>query len=47
MSIVGSRRATSYGREVARSLGHELATAGRTVISGWRSAEGRDESAAA
>lgn len=28
VSIVGSRRATSYGREVARSLGHEL-TAGR------------------
>src|SRR3954468_14338676 len=34
VSIVGSRRATSYGREVARSLGHELAAAGTTVISG-------------
>jgi DNA protecting protein DprA len=31
---VGSRRATSYGREVARGLGHELAADGLTVISG-------------
>jgi len=34
VSIVGSRRGTSYGREVARSLGNELAAAGTTVISG-------------
>lgn len=34
VSIVGSRRGTSYGREVARSLGHGLAAAGTTVISG-------------
>jgi DNA processing protein len=34
VSIVGSRRATTYGREVARSLGHELAADGAAVISG-------------
>jgi DNA processing protein len=34
VSIVGARRATSYGREVARSLGHELAAGGAAVISG-------------
>jgi DNA processing protein len=34
VTIVGSRRATSYGREVARDLGRELATAGLVVISG-------------
>jgi DNA protecting protein DprA len=34
VSIVGSRRATSYGREIARSLGRDLACAGRTVVSG-------------
>lgn len=34
VSIVGSRRATSYGREVARVLGYELAKAGKAVISG-------------
>ena len=34
VSIVGARRATSYGREVARNLGQDLATAGLTVISG-------------
>lgn len=34
VSIVGSRRATSYGREVARSLGHELAAGGAAVIGG-------------
>jgi DNA processing protein len=34
ITIVGSRRATSYGREVARDLGRELATAGLIVISG-------------
>jgi DNA processing protein len=34
VTIVGSRRATTYGREVARNLGRELATAGLVVISG-------------
>ncbi len=34
VAIVGARRASSYGREVARSLGHELAAAGLTVLSG-------------
>lgn len=34
VSIVGSRQATSYGREVARSLGHDLAAGGAAVISG-------------
>jgi DNA processing protein len=34
VTIVGSRRATSYGREVARGLGRELAQSGLTVISG-------------
>jgi DNA processing protein len=34
VAIVGARRATSYGREVARTLGHDLAEAGVTVISG-------------
>jgi DNA processing protein len=34
VTIVGSRRATSYGREVARSLGNELACAGAVVVSG-------------
>jgi DNA processing protein len=34
VSIVGSRRATSYGREIARSLGRDLACAGRAVVSG-------------
>jgi DNA processing protein len=34
VTIVGARRATSYGREVARSLGRDLAAAGITVISG-------------
>jgi DNA processing protein len=34
VSIVGARRASSYGREVARSLGRDLAAAGLTVISG-------------
>jgi DNA processing protein len=33
-AIVGARRATSYGREVARGLGRDLAEAGVTVISG-------------
>lgn len=34
VTIVGSRRATSYGREVARELGHEVGTAGLVVVSG-------------
>jgi DNA processing protein len=34
VTIVGARRATTYGREVARSLGRELADAGLTVVSG-------------
>lgn len=34
VTVVGSRRATSYGREVARELGRELAAAGMAVISG-------------
>ncbi len=34
VTIVGSRRATSYGREVARDLARELAAAGLVVVSG-------------
>jgi DNA processing protein len=34
VTIVGARRATSYGREVARELGRTLAGAGMVVISG-------------
>ncbi len=34
VTVVGARRASSYGREVARSLAAELAAAGLTVISG-------------
>jgi DNA processing protein len=34
VTVVGSRRATSYGREVAREVARELATAGLVVISG-------------
>jgi DNA processing protein len=34
VTVVGSRRASSYGREVARSLGRELAAAGLIVVSG-------------
>ena len=34
VTVVGARRATSYGREIARELGRELAAAGMTVISG-------------
>ncbi|HTT93990.1 MAG TPA: DNA-processing protein DprA [Solirubrobacterales bacterium] len=34
VTIVGSRRATSYGREVARELGRELSAAGLVVVSG-------------
>jgi DNA processing protein len=33
-TIVGARRATSYGREIARELGRELAAAGMIVVSG-------------
>ncbi|HEX8751873.1 MAG TPA: DNA-processing protein DprA [Solirubrobacterales bacterium] len=34
VTVVGSRRATSYGREVARELGSELTRAGMVVVSG-------------
>jgi DNA processing protein len=34
VTIVGARRATSYGREVARELGRDLAAAGMVVVSG-------------
>lgn len=34
VTVVGARRATSYGREVARELGRELAAAGLVVVSG-------------
>jgi DNA processing protein len=34
VTVVGARRASSYGREVARELGRELATAGMVVVSG-------------
>jgi DNA processing protein len=34
VTIVGSRRATSYGRETARELGREVSAAGLVVISG-------------
>lgn len=34
VTIVGARRATSYGREVAYELGRELARAGMIVVSG-------------
>jgi DNA processing protein len=34
VTIVGSRRATSYGREVARELAREVGTAGLLVVSG-------------
>jgi DNA processing protein len=34
VAIVGSRRAGSYGREVARDLGRELGAAGITILSG-------------
>ena len=34
VAIVGSRRASAYGREVARTLGRDLAHAGLAVISG-------------
>lgn len=34
VTVVGARRATSYGREIARELGEELARAGLVVVSG-------------
>lgn len=34
VTVVGARRATSYGRQVARELGRDLATAGMVVVSG-------------
>src|SRR5205823_14183003 len=34
VALVGSRRPSSYGLEVARSLGRDLACAGLTVVSG-------------
>jgi DNA processing protein len=34
VTIVGARRATSYGREIARELGRALAGAGMVVVSG-------------
>jgi DNA processing protein len=34
VTIVGARRATSYGREIARELGRDLARAGVIVVSG-------------
>lgn len=34
LSIVGTRRATEYGRLIAEDLGHDLASAGWAVVSG-------------
>jgi DNA processing protein len=34
VTVVGARRASTYGREVARELGRELASAGLIVVSG-------------
>lgn len=34
VTVVGARRASSYGREVARELGRELAASGMVVVSG-------------
>ncbi len=34
VAVVGARRASDYGRDVAADLGRELATAGVTVVSG-------------
>jgi DNA processing protein len=34
VTIVGARRATSYGREISRQLARELASAGMIVVSG-------------
>jgi DNA processing protein len=43
VAVVGSRRASPTGLEVARTLGHELAAAGVTVVSGL--ARGVDQAA--
>lgn len=43
VAIVGARRASPYGLDVARSLGRELAVAGLTVVSGM--AHGIDSAA--
>lgn len=43
VAVVGSRRATTYGLEMARSLAAEIAAAGVTVVSGL--ARGIDEAA--
>ena len=34
VAVVGTRRATPYGRQVARDLGHDLAASGVCVVSG-------------
>jgi DNA processing protein len=34
VTVVGARRASGYGRQVARALGHDLAVAGIVVVSG-------------
>jgi DNA processing protein len=34
VTVVGARRASTYGREIARELGRELAAAGLAVVSG-------------
>lgn len=34
VAVVGTRRATPYGRQVARDLGHDLSAAGVCVVSG-------------
>ncbi len=34
VAIVGTRRATTYGRQMAKKLGHDLADAGINVVSG-------------
>jgi DNA processing protein len=43
VAVVGSRKATAYGRQVARLLGEELGRAGVVVVSGM--ARGVDEAA--
>src|SRR5205823_1867404 len=34
VAVIGTRRATNYGRDVARQLGRELSEAGVVVVSG-------------